>query len=378
LVAEDDPISLDVLRTRLVAHGYEVVAAGDGEAALAAARAHRPDLLLLDVMMPGLDGLEVCRRLRADASLPFFPIIMVTARTDSRDVVAGLDAGADEYLTKPLDHAALMARVRSMLRVKALHDTVQAQTAQLEAQAARLAEWNVTLQQRVEEQLAQLERVGRLRRFLSPQLAELVLSSGGEALLESHRRHIAVLYCDLRGSTAFAEAAEPEEVFGVLRAYQQAVGELITRAGATLEGFRGDGMIMFFNDPLPCPEPAAQAVRLALAMRRRLDDLIAGWRRRGHDLGFGVGIAAGYATLGQIGFDARLDYGSVGVVPNLAARLCDHAAPGQVLVSQRVYADVEAQVEAERLTDLTLKGFHRPVPAYNVLRLTADPAPGAP
>ena len=370
LVVDDNPVNVDILQARLAAHGYEVVTTADGEAALAAVQEHRPDLVLLDVMMPKLDGLEVCRRLKADPALPFIPVILVTARSETRDVVAGLEGGADEYLTKPVDQAALVARVQSMLRIKALQDTVQ-------AQAAELAAWNRTLEQRVKAQVEELERVNRLRRFLTPQLAELVISAGGERLLESHRREIAVVDCDLRGFTAFAEAAEPEEVMGVLRQFYGAMGELIAHFEATLEGFRGDGMIMFFNDPFPCPDPAARAVRLAVAMRQRMDDLIAGWRRRGHDLGFGAGIALGYATLGTIGFEGRYDYGSVGSVPNLAARLSEQAGPGQILISQRVYADVEALVEAERLPELTLKGFPRPVAAYNVVRLAAG-RPAAP
>jgi adenylate cyclase len=374
LIADDNALNVDVLRTRLAAHGYEIVTAADGEEALAAARESLPDLILLDVMMPKVDGLDVCRRLKADPALPFIPVIMVTAKTDTRDIVAGLEAGGDEYLTKPVDQAALVARVKSMLRIKALHDTVQEQAARLEAQTAQLAAWNERLQQRVEEQLAELERASRLRRFLAPQLVDLVLSSGGEALLESHRREITVVACDLRGATAFGEAAEPEEVMGVLRQYHQAMGELIFEYGATFEGFRGDGLFMFFNDPLPCPDPPARAVRMAVAMQGRMAELTESWRRRGHDLGMGVGIAQGYATLGQIGFEGRYDYGSVGGVSNLAARLCDQAQPGQILVSQRVYAEVEELAHAERLPDLTLKGFPRPVPAYSVLRLMEEPA----
>src|SRR5206468_1816375 len=167
LVVDDNPINVDILQTRLAAHGYEVLSAGDGEAALAAAREHRPDLILLDIMMPKLDGIEVCRRLKADPALPFVPIIMVTAKADSKDVVAGLEAGGDEYLTKPVDQAALVARVQSMLRVKALHDTVQEQATRLAGQAAELREWNRTLEQRVADQLAELQRVGRLKRFFS-------------------------------------------------------------------------------------------------------------------------------------------------------------------------------------------------------------------
>ena len=362
LVVDDNPMNVDILQTRLAAHGYEVLTAGDGEAALAAAREHVPDLILLDIMMPKLDGIEVCRRLKGDASLPFMPIIMVTAKADSKDVVAGLEAGGDEYLTKPVDQAALVARVQSMLRIKALQDTV-------ERQAAELAEWNRTLERRVAQQVEELERVSRLRRFLTPQLADALLSAGGEALLESHRRNITVVDCDLRGSTQFAETTAPEDVMAVYRQYYAAMGEIISEHGATLEGFRGDGLLLFFNDPLPCPDPEARAVRLALAMRSRMDGLLAGWRREGHDLGFGVGIAAGYATVGIIDYEGRYDYGTIGTVPNLAARLSSEAQPGQILISQRVYAQVEDLVVAERLPDLTLKGFHRPVPVYDVLRI---------
>jgi class 3 adenylate cyclase len=316
-----------------------------------------------------MDGIDVCRHLKADASLPFMPIIMVTAKADSKDVVAGLEAGADEYLTKPLDQAALVARVKSMLRIKALHDTVQEQATRLEAQSMQLAEWNRTLEQRVQEQLAELERVGRLKRFFSPQLAELVVSSGGEKLLESHRREITVVFCDLRGFTAFSETAEPEEVMGVLREYHTALGALIFRFEGTLEHFAGDGIMVFFNDPLPCPHPAAQAVRMAAAMRQQMGELTEKWRKRGHHLDFGVGIAQGYATLGMIGFEGRVDYGAIGPVTNLASRLCDEAQGGQILISQRVYAAVEKLVEAEPAGDLPLKGFRKPVPTFNVVGL---------
>ena len=369
LIADDNAMNLDILRTRLAIHGYELLAATDGEEALAIARERQPDLILLDIMMPKMDGIEVCRRLKADRALPFMPIIMVTAKADSKDIVAGLEAGADEYLTKPVDQAALVARVKSMLRIKALHDTVQEQAARLEAQSLQLAEWNRTLEQRVEAQLAELERMGRLKRFFSPQLAELIVSSGEERLLESHRREVTVVFCDLRGFTAFSETTEPEEVMGVLREYHAAVGALIFRFEGTLERFTGDGLMVFFNDPVPCPDSAARAVRMAMAMRQRVGELTEKWRKRGHQLDFGVGIAQGYATLGRIGFEGRFDYAAIGRVTNLAARLCAEAQGGQILVSQRVYAAVEALVEAEPLGELELKGFHRPVTVYNVAAL---------
>jgi adenylate cyclase len=369
LIADDNPSNRDILQARLAVHGYEILTAVDGQEALEMAREAQPDLILLDVMMPKLDGLEVCRRLKKDTSLPFMPVIMVTAKTDSKDIVAGLESGGDEYLTKPVDHAALVARIKSMLRIKSLHDTVQEQTVQLQAQAAQLSEWNRTLEQRVSEQLGELERVSRLKRFLSPQLAELVISSGEDRILEMHRREITVLFCDLRGFTAFAETAEPEDVTGILKQFHSAMGELIFGFEGTLEHFAGDGMMVFFNDPLPCDDPAARAVRMATAMRERAQELSRGWRKRGHELGFGVGIAVGYASIGRIGFEGRFDYGAIGTVTNLAARLCSEARPGQILISQRVYAMVEDLVEVEPVGELELKGFLKPVSAFNVVAL---------
>jgi adenylate cyclase len=362
LIVDDNAANVDILRARLAAHGYELVTAADGEEALAAAREHLPDLILLDVMMPKLDGVEVCRRLRADASMPFIPIILVTARSDPKDVVAALEAGGDEYLTKPVDHASLVARVKSMLRIKSLHDQVQ-------EQAAQLQEWNRTLEQRVGEQLGQMERLGRLKRFFSPQLAELILSGDAEDPLKSHRREVTVVFLDLRGFTAFAETSEPEEIMAVLREYHAQMGQAILSHEGTLERFAGDGMMVFFNDPVPVPDPAARAVRMALAMRARLQDLTATWKRRGFDLEFGAGIAQGYATIGAIGFEGRWDYGAIGTVTNLAARLCGEAKPGQVLVTRRVLAAVEDLASAEPIGELQLKGFLKPVPAFNLVAL---------
>jgi adenylate cyclase len=359
LIVDDNAANLEIMQARLARQGYEIVTARDGDQALALARQATPDLILLDVMMPGRDGIQVCRELKGDQSLPFMPIILVTAKSDPDDIVAGLDAGGDEYITKPIDHAALVARVRSILRIKALHDTVQEQAAQLEA-------WNRTLEQRVAAQVAEIERLGSLQRFLSPQVAEVIMSAGDERLLESHRREITVVFCDLRGFTAFAETSEPEEVMGVLRQYHAALGELIFRHEGTVEHFAGDGVVVLFNDPLPCPDPSARAVRMAIDMRACVGDLSQTWRRHGHRLGFGVGIAQGYATLGQIGFEGRFDYAAIGPVSNLASRLCDEAADGEILLSQRALAAIEDLVEAEPVGELTLKGFTRLVLAHRV------------
>jgi len=276
--------------------------------------------------------------------------------------VAGLTAGGDEYLTKPVDQASLVARVKSMLRIKQLHDMVQ-------EQAAELSRWNRELEERVKEQVAQLERLGRLKRFFSPQLAEMIVAGGAEDPLQSHRRDITVVFVDLRDFTAFAETAEPEEVMGILREYHAEMGRLILAHEGTLERFTGDGMMIFFNDPVSVPNPGERAVRMALAMRDRLGDLTVRWRKLGYDLACGMGLAQGYATIGAIGFEGRWDYGAIGTVTNLAARLCGEAKPGQILVARRFLATVEDLVEAEPAGELSLKGFHRPIPAYNIQRL---------
>ena len=374
LVVDDEPANRDILAARLASQGYETVTAASGEEALAIVRMQSPDLVLLDVMLPGLDGLQVCRRLKADRSVAFLPVILVTARADSADVVAGLAAGGDEYLTKPVDPAALVARVQSMLRIKALHDTVQEQASRLERQAEQLADANRALEARVEQQVAELDRLGRLRRFLAPQVAELIVSAEGEALLESHRREIAVLFCELRGFTAFAELAEPETVIGVLREYHTALETFIFGFEGTVGDFAGDRLMVFFNDPLPCPTPAEQAIRMALAMRQRMAELTAEWRKRGHELGFGLGIDLGYATLGTIGFKGRSDYAAIGSVVSVAARLCQQARDGQILVTQRAHATVDGLVKATPLGELALNGLVKPVRVLAVERVRTAPS----
>jgi len=362
LIADDNTANLRILRTRLAADGYDVVTAVDGEEALAVAHDSQPDLILLDIMMPKVDGIEVCRRLKKLQDPSFTPIILVTAMVDARDVVAGLEAGADEYLTKPVDHAALSARVRSMLRIKALHDMVA-------AQAEEIARWNTTLEKRVAEQVAELERVSRLKRFFSPQLADAIVAGGAADPLRPHRREISVVFLDLRGFTAFAEMSEPEEVSEVLGAYHAEVGRLILEHEGTLERFTGDGMMIFFNDPVPVQNPEERAIRMAEAMRARIRVLGAEWRRRGYDLDLGMGIAKGYATIGAIGFEGRRDYAAIGSVTNLAFRLCAEASPGQILISQRIYAAVADLVDAKEVGPLQLRGFHRPIVAYEIVHL---------
>ncbi|MFN2645284.1 MAG: adenylate/guanylate cyclase domain-containing protein [Burkholderiales bacterium] len=362
LVADDTPANVRMLETRLAREGYEVRVARDGEEALALARETRPDLILLDIMMPKVDGMEVCRRLKGDASLPFTPIIMVTALADTKDIVAGLEAGGDDYLTKPLDAHALSARVKSMLRIKSLHDTVKAQALELER-------WNATLEERVKVQLAELERLGRLKRFFSPEVAQLIVQGDAADPLQSHRREVSVVFLDLRGFTAFAEAAEPEEVMNVLREYHARMGEIVLAHEGTLERFTGDGMMIFFNDPLAVPDHAERALRMTVEMRSSAEELATRWGKLGYELRAGIGVAQGYATIGAIGFEGRLDYGAIGTVTNVAARLCAEASGGEILISQRVHAATGELAEVEPVGELKLKGFQRPVRAYRVLRL---------
>jgi class 3 adenylate cyclase len=363
LIVDDNENNRAILAARLGAQGYSTEEACDGAEALEVARRDAPDLILLDVTMPRMDGLEACRRLRSDPSVGFVPIILVTARADSKDVVAGLEAGADEYLTKPVDQQALVARVRSMLRVKELHDRTK-------QQAAELAAWNESLERRVAEQVIQIERASRLKRFLSPQVADLVLASPTLEPLESHRREVTVVFCDLRGFTAFAETTEPEEVMTVLREYHAALGALIHEFEGTLERFVGDGVLVLFNDPMPCPDPCLRDARMAWAMRVRIKELAARWRASGHTLGFGVGIAHGYATLGSIGFEGRSDYSAIGTVVNLAARLCAEAGDGHILVDSKVRTAIEDAATLEPAGDFVLKGLHRAVPAFYLHAIT--------
>jgi len=364
MIADDHETNRDIFTTRLETRGYDLLQARDGEEALAVAKSARPDLILLDVMMPKIDGFEVCRQLKNEPSLPFMPIILVTAKADPKDIVMGLDAGADEYLTKPVDQSSLLARVRSMLRIKELHDRTT-------AQAAELADWNRKLEQRVAEQLAEIQRINRLKRFLSPQIADLIVSSGDDRVLDSHRREITVVFCDLRGFTAFSETAEPEEVMSVLREYHARLGAIIHKFGGTLERFTGDGLMVIFNDPIPCQDPVLRAIGMALQMRDAVEALTPRWKARGHELGFGVGVGLGYATLGRIGFEERFDYAAVGSVVNLAARLCAEAKNGQVVVDRKVLTAIEAIAQCEPLGELSLKGFRRPVAAYDVRALRA-------
>jgi class 3 adenylate cyclase/CheY-like chemotaxis protein len=366
LAVDDVPQNLRLLEAVLAPNGFDVVTAATGEDALLQVLKERPDLVLLDIMLPGIDGYEVCRRIRADPKTSFLPVVMVTA-SGLPEKVKAIEAGADDFIAKPFDQPELLARVRSLLRVKIYHD-------EIERQKTELAGWNQTLEDRVREQVDELGRLGRLRRFLSPQIADLVVSQGSDDFLAGHRREITVVFADLRGFTAFSETAEPEEALGVLRAYHAVMGEVIFHHEGTIEHFAGDGLMVFFNDPVPIPEPQLQATRMALAMRSKFADLQAGWKKRGYDLGLGIGIAVGYATLGRIGFEGRFDYGAVGMVVIQAFRLSDKAKPGEILVSSRVHAAIEDAFDATSVGEIELKGFHLPVPAFAVTAAKGAPA----
>lgn len=366
LVVDDVPENVRLLEAVLVSRGYEVVTANDGRAALERVQTAEPDLILLDVMMPGLDGYAVCSLLRANDDTAVLPVIMVTSSIGQEKTKA-IEAGADDFIPKPFNHDELLTRVRSLLRIKRYHDTIK-------AQAAELAELNRTLEERVRAQVAELERLGRLRRFLSPQLADAIVSSGDETILRSHRRQVAMFFADLRGWSSFVDTVEPEELMRILSEFHGVIGRLVKRFEATVGVLEGDGVQLFFNDPIEIPDAALRAVRIGCALREEMAELTPLWSKRGHDLDFGAGIALGYATCGEVGFEGRSDYAAIGAVTNLASRLADEATGGQILIAQRLYAEVENDVDVESVGEFTLKGFPRPVQAFNVLAVH-EPAP---
>ena len=360
LVVDDNAANVRLLSDLLRFHGFQVRTAQDGEGCLAAFSEKIPDLVLLDVIMPGMDGFTVCRTLRGDPRHQMVPIVLVTSLDPHGERVKGLDAGADDFLSKPIHAPELLARVRSLLRVKTLYDRVN-------AQACELASWNETLEARVAEEVAKNARLTRLRRFVSPQLADLIVAGGVDDPLKSHRREIAVVFVDLRGFTAFAENTEPERVMQALHEFHTVMGRIVQRHAGTLERFTGDGMMVFFNDPVPIPDPAKRAVEMARDMRDASARLAENWRKHGFDLAAGLGVAYGFATLGAIGFEDRIDYSAIGTVTNLAARLCSEAPAGEVYLSQRVHAEIDGHFKTEPLGPITIRGLARTQLAYRLL-----------
>ena len=377
LIVDDTSANLELL-SDVLKSSYRTKAAVSGDKALRlAVSGNPPDLILLDIMMPGMDGYEVCRRLKANPVTRHIPVIFVTAMSEVDDETKGLELGGVDYVTKPISPPIVKARIKTHLAASRQARERQHLIERLEVQAAELSALNRDLEQRVAEGVSQVERLGRLKRFFSPPVVELLLAGSADDPLKSHRRDIVVVFLDLRGFTAFTETSDPEEVMGVIGEYHTAMGRLVMAHGGTLERFAGDGMMIFFNDPVAIDNPAAEAVRMALAMQACFSTLAKGWQQRGYELAMGIGVAQGYATIGAIGFEGRRDYGAIGIVTNLAARLCGEALGGQILVSQRVRAAVTELARTEPVGELTLKGFHRPVAAFAVAGPLEAPEPGA-
>ena len=351
LVVDDDPLNRTILSMSLGNDGYAVLEASNGREALEVLAQHAVDVVLTDIEMPEMDGYGLLQHRREDERLKEIPFIVISGVDEMDSIIACIKLGAEDYLPKPFDPVLLHARIGACVEKKRMTD--------------ELREWNLMLAERVDEKVREVERLNMLRRFVSPQLAE-ALAVNGDEILRSHRREITVLFCDLRGFTAFAETSEPEEVMDVLREFHHAVGPMIFEHEGTIAQFTGDGMLVFFNDPIPCAEPAWQAVHLAIMMRDRTGELSQQWRRRGYELELGIGIAVGFATCGEIGFDRRTEYTAIGTVVNLASRICAVAPGGQILVTNRVHAAVEDRVNANALGDVEFKGLSRPVPTFEV------------
>jgi class 3 adenylate cyclase len=364
LVADDQRANVEMLVELLRSRGYEVTGVYDAESALAHIAAQPCDLVISDIRMPGMDGYELTQRLRADPATELLPVVLVTSLEDRDghdERVRGIESGADDFLAKPVRYAELFARVRSLLRIKVLQDEVR-------RQAAELRDWNERLEQRVKDQVAAIDRLAQMKRFFSPPVADAIVAGGAE-MLEPHRREITAVFLDLRGFTSFTDRADPDEVMDLLSDYHAAMGKLVDRYGGTLEHFAGDGVMIFFNDPVPVDRPAVQAVRMALELQQAFRPIEEAWLRRGHTVALGVGVAQGEATLGVIGFEQRWEYAAIGAVPNLAARLCGQAKAGEILIDAVTYADVSDAVRAEPAGPMQLRGFTQPIPAFRVIGL---------
>jgi class 3 adenylate cyclase len=352
LVVDDQRTNAEMVSGLLRNLGYEVELALSGDEALEMVRARAPDLIITDILMPGVDGYEVCRRLRAHPATALLPVILVTSAEPQTERVKGIEAGADDFLAKPVNWAELFGRVKRLLHVKALQDEIK--------------ELNARLEERVRDQVTQLERLSRMKRFFSRAVAEAIVAPGGEELLEPHRREITAVFLDLRGFTAFTDRADPDEVLELLRAYHATLGRTVDEFGGTLEHFAGDGVMIFFNDPIEIDKPAERAIRMALALQRAFNPIAEAWVRIGHEVGLGIGIAQGETTLGVIGFEQRWEYAAIGNVPNLAARLCGAAHAGEIIVDGQTEQDIVAIAETEFVGALTLRGFQQPVPAFRL------------
>lgn len=356
LVVDDQPLNRSLLCDLVGLDGHSAVAVDSGDAALSQLAAQPFDLVLLDVLMPGKDGFAVLREVRANAAWSHIPVVLCTSLDPDQERVRGLEAGADDFLQKPINRAELSARVKSLLRVKHLFD-------QVEQQRDELKSWSVELERRVSEKVAEVSQLSRLKRFFSASVAKRILQGDADDPLASHRRDVAVVFVDLRGFTAFADAAAPEDVMRVLREFHGSVGRCIDESGGTIERFTGDGMMVFFNDPEPMDNPCRVALLFSQSVRNACALLASRWAAEGFSLNVGIGVAYGYATLGAIGYSGRIDYGAIGSVTNMAARLCAEAKHGEILVQQRVFTLAGVGFAAQAGSSHMLRGFREPVVA---------------
>lgn len=359
LIADDIAANRNFLSDLLSAQGYRVFCADGGREALRLICEHHPDLVLLDVIMPDLDGHEVCRQARAQFDRGLLPIIMVTALDDTQDKIRGLEAGADDFLSKPINQAELLARVRSLLRIKSLYDTVN-------TQAKELAQLNAQLEVRVAQQVAQMQRLEQLKRFFPAHLAQRIVEGDVDDPLQTRRREVTVVFITLQKFASFTDTSEPEEVMALLRELRTKMGALIDRHQGTLEQFAGEHMMVVFNDPLLIDDPAGRAVALAIDLRDMAQPRFHALRQLGHDLSLGIGIAHGHATIGNVGHDHHLTYGVVGRVTNLASHLSRIAEEGEILISAPARQQSARDLTTSEAHHIELEGFLRPVVVYRV------------
>jgi class 3 adenylate cyclase len=349
LIVDDEPMNVELLEAYLSTQ-YEIAKAYDGEKALEKVNNEPPDLILLDIMMPGLNGYEVCKRLKGDDKINFIPIVMVTALKEQDEKIKGLEAGADDFLTKPVDSSELLARVKSLLRIKYLHD--------------ELTQLNRNLEQRVREQVEQIQSLSRLKQYFSPRLAESLIHDMN--IGKVRRKDLTIFFIDIRDFTSLSENMEPEELLNLLNEYFAEMIQIIFDYGGTVGKLMGDGIMGFFGDPEECPDHAQRAIKMALEMQQRVSALNEESFWGEFLLSIGIGINTGYVTVGNVGPENHQDYTVIGRHVNLAARLEQEAKPGQILISQRTYKLIKGTIEAEKMGEIAMKGFESLVPIYNV------------
>ncbi len=374
LLVEDSHSIAILLAARLEESGHSVVHAENGAKAVELFPNAEVDLVLMDIEMPVMNGFEAVSRIRAFETTQqwaWTPIIFLTASDTSESLVTAIEAGGDDFIVKSAPESVLQAKMKAMTRIAQLRQRLTEALRTLDKQAGELAAWNTELEARVAEGVSKIERLDRLRRFFSPAVADLLLSGDAADPLKPRRREIVVIFLDLRGYTAFTDAHGPTEVMRVLSEFHAAMGQLIMKYGGTIERFTGDGLMIFFNDPIVIPDPSLRAAKMALEMQETMTQLQCRWQERGYTLAMGIGIAKGIATIGGIGFEMRRDYGAIGSVTNLAARLCSEANGGQVLAGEAVALDIQDDVAVNSIGERTLKGFHQPVDCYELGPLDA-------